>query len=184
MLICFNVIKTSKVIQNDDTRFDLLQLENMTSSVLLHLNLLVVMLCLIVSNIFIFKTALADPGIIPSRLWNLKEFAMPERYTEVSQVNEKRKRAFFLQVQNVHQPNIYKLKFCPTCQIFMPPRSHHCGNCNNCVSMFDHHCFWLGTCIGQRNYKDFYILLVCVLMTCLSLVVFMGLFAWQRISSI
>jgi len=84
MLICFNVIKTSKVIQNDDTRFDLLQLENMTSSVLLHLNLLVVMLCLIVSNIFIFKTALADPGIIPSRLWSLKEFAMPERYTEVS----------------------------------------------------------------------------------------------------
>jgi hypothetical protein len=62
----------------------LLQLENMTSSVLLHLNLLVVVLCLIVSNIFIFKAALADPGIIPSRLWNLKEFAMPERYTEVN----------------------------------------------------------------------------------------------------
>lgn len=82
MLICFNVIKTTQVTDGG-ARFDLLQLESFTAGVLLHLNLLLVVLCLIVSNFFILKAAFSDPGIIPSRFWNLKE-AMPERYTEVN----------------------------------------------------------------------------------------------------
>lgn len=50
----------------------------------------------------------------------------------------------------------YEFENCQTCWIFKPPRTAHCDVCNNCVERFDHHSFWLGTCIGKRNYRIYF----------------------------
>lgn len=61
--------------------------------------------------------------------------------------------------------NIVRLKYCKTCNlqtglILRPPRTSHCNDCGLCVEVYDHHCPWLGTCIGKKNYKRFYLFLV------------------------
>ena len=50
--------------------------------------------------------------------------------------------------------------YCVVCKGHVQPRSKHCGNCNRCSAMFDHHCIWLNNCVGSKNYKYFFILVV------------------------
>ncbi|KAH7037506.1 DHHC palmitoyltransferase-domain-containing protein [Microdochium trichocladiopsis] len=47
-------------------------------------------------------------------------------------------------------------KFCKTCNLWRPPRAHHCRLCDNCVETQDHHCVWLNNCVGRRNYRYFF----------------------------
>ena len=63
-------------------------------------------------------------------------------------------------------------RFCNTCQITKPPRTHHCARCNTCVSGFDHHCIFIGICVGKQNYRYFYMYI-----TTLSLLAGLGISA-------
>ena len=98
----------------------------------------------------LLKGGTRDPGII-------------ERNNEYASYNNK-KNTIKINIKG-HMVN---LNYCYTCFHFRPPRTSHCAECDNCVEKFDHHCLWMGTCVGKRNYKYFY--LVLSLTTILSLI--------------
>lgn len=54
---------------------------------------------------------------------------------------------------------------CTICNTSVESSSKHCGQCDRCVSNFDHHCKWLNNCIGGRNYKLFIKLIVSLMAT-------------------
>jgi len=56
--------------------------------------------------------------------------------------------------------DVVRVKYCPTCETYRPPRSSHCKVCDNCVDGCDHHCQWLNNCVGRRNYTTFVVLLI------------------------
>jgi len=44
---------------------------------------------------------------------------------------------------------------CTRCEMYRPPRAHHCRICNHCIRKMDHHCPWINNCVGERNQKYF-----------------------------
>jgi DHHC palmitoyltransferase len=46
-------------------------------------------------------------------------------------------------------------KYCKICKSYTSNESKHCTACKVCIEGYDHHCDWLGTCIGNKNYKVF-----------------------------
>ncbi|KYK62653.1 DHHC zinc finger domain-containing protein [Toxoplasma gondii TgCatPRC2] len=51
------------------------------------------------------------------------------------------------------------MRECDVCG-FVHERSKHCRVCNKCVDGFDHHCMWINNCVGEKNYRPFFALLV------------------------
>jgi palmitoyltransferase ZDHHC9/14/18 len=92
----------------------------------------------------IFKGGCTDPGIIPRQIGsNISNFKS-------------------ISYNVVINGSLMKINYCNTCSIFKPPRTSHCKACDNCCQRFDHHCLWLGTCVGNRNYKYFFLLITCI----------------------
>jgi hypothetical protein len=50
--------------------------------------------------------------------------------------------------------------YCDRCDSHVNESSKHCRRCNRCTAEFDHHCIWLNNCIGVRNYRVFFVLIV------------------------
>ena len=109
-----------------------------------YLNIIYIIITSIFYIISIFSTikgGCTDPGILPRQNADI--------YYTTNKPNLR---------YNI-SGHIIKLNYCYSCSLFRPPRTSHCAICDNCVERFDHHCLWLGTCVGKRNYKYFYLLI-------------------------
>mmetsp|Transcript_77636 Transcript_77636/g.225295 ORF Transcript_77636/g.225295 Transcript_77636/m.225295 type:complete len:402 (+) Transcript_77636:106-1311(+) len=49
---------------------------------------------------------------------------------------------------------------CKWCAKYKPDRCHHCRICRTCILKMDHHCPWIYNCVGFRNHKYFFLLLL------------------------
>ncbi|KAK7020497.1 Palmitoyltransferase [Favolaschia claudopus] len=97
-------------------------------------------------------TASRDPGILPRNL-------DPDPPYPATSPSDGTPRAPMPRDLKVRQDAV-RVKYCPTCKTYRPPRSSHCKMCDNCVDDCDHHCPWVNNCIGRRNYTIFFVLLV------------------------
>lgn len=61
--------------------------------------------------------------------------------------------------------NLYEC--CPYCNIKKDLFTKHCLICDKCIDGFDHHCFWIGNCVGKKNYVLFMIFLNFVILNIL-----------------
>lgn len=51
-------------------------------------------------------------------------------------------------------------RHCKWCGKYKPDRCHHCRVCRMCILKMDHHCPWLYNCVGFKNHKYFFLLLL------------------------
>ena len=52
----------------------------------------------------------------------------------------------------------FQWTYCDKCEMYIPPRAHHCKYCKKCMLKRDHHCFMVGNCIGFKNQRYFVVL--------------------------
>uniref|UniRef100_A0A7S1NKB1 Palmitoyltransferase n=1 Tax=Eutreptiella gymnastica TaxID=73025 RepID=A0A7S1NKB1_9EUGL len=67
---------------------------------------------------------------------------------------------------------------CTTCHVVKPARAHHCSICQRCVLRMDHHCAFINACVGYYNYRFFLRMLWYLSLTCLHILVALGLHEW------
>jgi len=57
-------------------------------------------------------------------------------------------------------------RHCKWCAKYKPDRCHHCRVCRMCILKMDHHCPWIYNCVGFRNHKYFFLLLLYTTIDC------------------
>jgi len=79
------------------------------------------------------RAVLSDPGVVP----------LPTA------------RIDFSDVHSGPQSDEGEKTICGRCEMYRPPRAHHCRVCQRCVRRMDHHCPWINNCVGEWNQKYF-----------------------------
>jgi len=103
------------------------------------------------------RASLMDPGSIP-------DGAEWERGAAPAESPDEARRGSLGSNSSRGQPTEFKRsgqqRHCKWCLRFKPDRCHHCRVCGKCALRMDHHCPWIHNCVGIRNYKLFFLLVI------------------------
>ncbi|KAI0870213.1 palmitoyltransferase ERF2 [Hypoxylon argillaceum] len=100
------------------------------------------------------RASVTDPGILPR---NLHQFPpVDENEDPLRLAPPTNDWTLVKSAESSEAAMEVPTKFCKSCNIWRPPRAHHCRLCDNCVETQDHHCVWVNNCIGRRNYRYFF----------------------------
>ena len=86
------------------------------------------------------RAVFSDPGIVP----------LPQNRMDFSDFHDEAGEPL---TQN--QPPDEDWTICTRCEMYRPPRAHHCRICRRCIRRMDHHCPWINNCVGEWNQKYF-----------------------------
>lgn len=117
---------------------------------------LMIVYCILKTLVFIYWAAIVIVG--PGRVSGVEPLQI---FVPGSEVIDEKAQAIVSRQINPKLPDTFICdgwgmpKWCSECQTHKPDRTHHSAIVGHCVPKMDHMCFWVGTVIGQRNYKIF-----------------------------
>eukprot|EP00878_Enallax_costatus_P037449 GHUV01042305.1.p1 GENE.GHUV01042305.1~~GHUV01042305.1.p1 ORF type:complete len:140 (+),score=9.43 GHUV01042305.1:419-838(+) len=98
-------------------------------------------IAVVLALVALWLTLLTDPGALtpahaPDPLAQLLDAGLPVLDGYVYQRDPR--GATWLRRTPTSKPDVWIAKYCPTCHIWRPPRSHHCGECGVCMVSWLH----------------------------------------------
>jgi hypothetical protein len=119
----------------------------------IHLTVFNLMTCLLVLNYI--RCITLHPGTIPDLdLSGLDTWEINPQYTGSKKTKEEPDGI------GCELKRSGDRRTCKWCSKYKPDRAHHCRVCRMCILKMDHHCPWIYNCVGWRNIKYFYLLLL------------------------
>jgi hypothetical protein len=93
------------------------------------------------------RAVFSDPGIVP----------LPQNRIDFSDVHSGRQSKKIKSKDGGGElsPPEEDWTICARCEMYRPPRAHHCRICKRCIRKMDHHCPWINNCVGEWNQKYF-----------------------------
>lgn len=112
--------------------------------------------CWLIGLSSFIKASTSDPGVIPRNIHITDDpYDLPEDYFNTISLPSGPEGDLKVDV-----------RYCQTCHNWRMPRTFHCAKCDSCISIHDHHCKWLNNCVGERNYRFFFVFLLFSVIFC------------------